>query len=776
MLNYGNLSDVEFEYLCQDVMSKMLNLNFNRFAPGRDGGIDLYSYDEKIIVQVKHYWISPVASLIASLKKEKVKIKENSPLQYYVCCSKQLSKEKIKEIYSMFSEYMLSEKNVITLSEIDDFLNNPENMDILKKHYKLWLSSTSVMEDIFTKDICIDCESLLSNIEEEERLFVKTTAYDYALKCLSKNRCLLITGNPGVGKTVLSKMLILHFVASGYRVRYTTDGNNLSSLKKSISHSQETKEVILLDDCLGQAYFNMKETQENELLAIIRYVKLHNNKVLILNSRVTIFQEANERTPLMVRSMELKEYKVFFINMDATSDLEKANILYNHFYFNDIQKPYIDEIKKDRRYLEIIKHKNYNPRIIEFVTNPNRISEIRPGNYYAFIQKNLNNPSKVWEDEYIRRLTSIDRILLTTLYSITNTTVQYEFVKKCFEYRISNDSKIDYSLNNFSNAINHLQKSFITIVDVNDVKMLSMVNPSVNDFIFSYLENNKLEKESIISRCYSVKQYRRMLDKSLFEKYIQRAFSERTIIDFVFENQKQKNGFITYYIAATKICDVVYTSFVKQYLLDIDDVVIFDENKVNAIEIVKNLVDNGLVQFYNLDDFFCDMKKLESMLSIFNFESLIDLISSIDNIYVGELRINYIHLCKRVLENAIELYCEEIEIDEFDLDVEGIMERCSHYYGDTGPHLDTEEASIEVNKNISNIVLDDIKRYLCNLPIDIKISIESFNKLLIRASVCDSFIEDYLKIYYEGYIDDNDSYHYQDCSDETALIDIIFNR
>ena len=41
MLNYANLNDVEFEYLCMDVLSKMLGVKLQRFGSGRDGGIDL---------------------------------------------------------------------------------------------------------------------------------------------------------------------------------------------------------------------------------------------------------------------------------------------------------------------------------------------------------------------------------------------------------------------------------------------------------------------------------------------------------------------------------------------------------------------------------------------------------------------------------------------------------------------------------------------------------------------------------------------------------------
>lgn len=48
MLNYANLSDIEFEYLYQDVMQRKLDISLRRFTPGKDGGIDLISKKEKI--------------------------------------------------------------------------------------------------------------------------------------------------------------------------------------------------------------------------------------------------------------------------------------------------------------------------------------------------------------------------------------------------------------------------------------------------------------------------------------------------------------------------------------------------------------------------------------------------------------------------------------------------------------------------------------------------------------------------------------------------------
>lgn len=106
---------------------------------------------------------------------------------------------------------------------------------------------------------------------------------------------LMLLGDPGVGKTMLTKMLALAFAAEGYRIRYTTNGE-LADLKRALSADRERKELIVLDDCLGQHYFKMQETKENELLALVKYIMRNPAKLLIMNSRVTIFtKQRNDR-------------------------------------------------------------------------------------------------------------------------------------------------------------------------------------------------------------------------------------------------------------------------------------------------------------------------------------------------------------------------------------------------------------------------------------------------------------------------------------------------
>ncbi len=77
MYNYGNLSDVEFEDLCKDIMSEKLGMELRTFTKGRDSGIDICDsvVNPEVVIQVKHFFKSSFSDLRRSLKDEKTKLK-----------------------------------------------------------------------------------------------------------------------------------------------------------------------------------------------------------------------------------------------------------------------------------------------------------------------------------------------------------------------------------------------------------------------------------------------------------------------------------------------------------------------------------------------------------------------------------------------------------------------------------------------------------------------------------------------------------------------------
>ena len=148
MFNYQNLEPVQFEELCRDIMQAKTGKQLHVFAKGRDGGVDLTDDSNKhnIVVQVKHYENSTFSTLKRNLKDEVEKVRKLAPQQYYVCVSQRLTDPNVNEIYQLFSDYMESTNNVVTLDDIDSFLHAPENIGITRNHTKLWLESGMTLE------------------------------------------------------------------------------------------------------------------------------------------------------------------------------------------------------------------------------------------------------------------------------------------------------------------------------------------------------------------------------------------------------------------------------------------------------------------------------------------------------------------------------------------------------------------------------------------------------------------------------------------------------
>lgn len=767
MLNYGNLSDVEFEYLCQDIMQKRLDVSLRRFTPGRDGGIDLTDDVEKhnVMVQVKHYNQSPLQSLLSALKREKSKVDRIKPKQYFICCSRALTPNNIKELYSIFSGYMESDRNIITINEIEEFLQAQENEEILKKHYKLWIDSVGILQEIQNTNIFIDCEVLLSDIEKEKQLFVKTKLFEKAVECLEHNKTLFITGNPGVGKTITSKMLVLYYAAAGYRVRFTSNASDLKELKKALSRNREVKEIILVDDCFGQAYFDMKDSQNEELLSLIKYINLSQNKLLILNSRVTIFQEAKERKPALVKSLENGECKVFILDMNEMSNIEKAEIFYNHLFFNNTPSEYLYEIKKDRRYLDIIRHKNYNPRLIEFVCAPYRYRHLAASQYYAFICKHLRNPQEIWNDEYERRLLKVDRILLSTLYSLSDVLVPESILKQCFYKRIEKEADIDKTIDQFHAALFRLSEGFVRIVDSMGRKKIGVVNPSVNDYLDGRFKDNILETQSILDNCCAVQQVKRLLPETGYNQFIERILQSHEIEEYIFEESKQKNAFIAHSISRYRIFDFHYKSRLQSYLDSPVSLYLKEYSEVDCLEIMKGLLDVEICEFYKLDEYIREKVNLDTLFKIFDLEELIVLINRLNPIFTGEKRCEFIEKSIEAIENAIDDFANNISADEYGPDMDFAVRSASeeHYF-------DLDKAVSYIEEDVIDAAKYEIEAMLEQLPEDIEISKDFLREVIFCVDGAEDEIQSYMADYY------SDEEYRASSEDYETEIDYMFNR
>ncbi len=354
MLNFANLSSYEFELVCRDIAQRKANIKLSCYTAGRDGGIDASDCFEgnknnhRVIVQAKHFVRSNFAHLKNEASKFSTQIENLHPHEIYFMTSLGLTPANIACLHDVLKN-CANHIEVFGQQDIDDFLTQASNKDILRRHFKLWLTSTNILESQLNQSTFFDCDEILFDIREGKDFYIKTSAFDEAKEKLEEVGVIMLTGDPGVGKSTISKMLLLDYAEQGYRIIYSTDGDT-SRIKNALSNDPNVKEIVLLDDFLGQTYWNSSEQKPSELKTLVSHFIHRNGKRLILNTRISIYNEVRRKSQTFDSIATKCAEGHYVIDMNKTSDVEKAMILYSHLANSKVPQPHLNSILENENY------------------------------------------------------------------------------------------------------------------------------------------------------------------------------------------------------------------------------------------------------------------------------------------------------------------------------------------------------------------------------------------------------------------------------------------
>ena len=410
---------------------------------------------------------------------------------------------------------------------------------------------------------------LVERIKKHEKLYVKTQSYRLALKTLKASRRLLIVGAPGSGKSFTSEMIVNQYMKDGYSIVVANQVDNLRAVAEAVSSTPSVKELVFIDDCLGQAYLTLNSTQENDLIRLIFTIKQMKNKAILLNSRVYIVnQEREKNQSILGRTLKDFYNSGVVLSLDSPTELEKAKIFYNHLrYMPGITNDHYKDLQKGKRYRKIIRHENYNPRLIWSVTQDFFLNSITPNQYFDSVMDALNNPDIIWDEEFNKRLSSTERMIMTSLFSITHDKCEIDLCQNVFLLRMKVDGLADSTQDYFTSGINKLSGSMISVSYSEGKNYVSVINPSVNDYIRSHIvfsgseEQTKLRKAII-----AASQIRRLydLDEAL-KKYIN-MLKDRSLLELIYDSDSEKGLHVSALVAESGICDDCYRPYLKSFL------------------------------------------------------------------------------------------------------------------------------------------------------------------------------------------------------------------
>ncbi len=766
MLSFENLSDLDFERLASDILSRQLGQPLRVFRSGKDRGVDATNSDlsNTIIMQAKHYVNSRPADLVRAMREELPKIKKLAPKEYYLVTSLSLSQKNIQDIYTLFADYMSSPANIITREELNNFLLAEENSDLFRKYFQLWLNAGIILDQHFAKDIWIDAQDLLERIKLKSNYYVYTDSYTQAYEQLLENHALLLLGLPGVGKTTTCEMIIAKLANSGYKVRYSTDTFNLGQFKKSLSENPELKEVIFLDDCFGQCYFKLKSSQASELLALLNFVKVNPNKLLLLNSRVTIYNEVKYQSDNFTTAIAYQHLPIMVLTTEQLTYAERLRIFLNHLLQNPLAIKSFNLLKAEQ-IAEILTHTNFNPRIIDFVTRSEIFKSISAEQYGNFCLEQLRYPEQIWLNEFEQRLQNTDRILLTTLFSLTDTHISEDLLQKCFNARIAKLPNIDHTINQYNLAIKRLSASCVTFYDYDGKKEVGVINPSVNDFLRDYLHNNQNEREELEKSIITASQlirYHNIFNNmwlscdsihiSSLHPDIEARFNDGSILDLAYASEEEKWQFIVFGVVYYQILDARYQKYVHQYVKHAKDISVYDLHMMVS-EINDFIFRKNTIEFYHLEDLLMDDVILHSIIQDLFLEDLLDLIRNIYYLFQNpECWDGFVNLCKPYIIDAdFEYRTEEILRIDNELYALNVLEN----YPQKMSKAQIKRATRELDLYLRGYLVINYDNITSCLPMDIKEILES--------KECDSGYDTFAEAFVKSYIKNGSTYIARHC-------------
>lgn len=521
--DFKSLSDYDFEQLVCDLLSTRYGRQVEAFRQGRDQGVDLrYTTADggKTVVQCKHYAKTPFAGLYAAMKKEYDKIQCLGPERYLLVTSQFLTpagKDKLLDILSPFCQ---STEDILGGNELNSLLRQYPRVE--QAHYKLWLTSSAVLEKLLHSEIYQQSAMMQEEIQNKLRLYVQSkTAYDKAHEMLKKYHCCIISGIPGIGKTTLAEILTIYYLDQGYQIVKVR--SDIQEASKAYSHGQ--KQVFIYDDFLGSTGLELKENKNEgkELLSFLDFVSRKKGKRFILTTREYILNQACQNSEEFARANF--DYKKCTISLEDYTRSDRARILYNHLFFHEAAREDVQDLLADDRVLKLIDHPNYSPRLIETVIKLWASAEDEgDGSFYHFFSDTLNHPSRLWEHAFCRKISPAARDLLLLLCP-TPRSISLSDLKRRYEgyhqYRSHRQNRpIDTT--DFNNALKETEGTFIRI----DNSEVSYHNPSVRDFICGYIRENDVEFKML---CETAEEFDFCIQLVLLDRDLCRTYSEEFV-------------------------------------------------------------------------------------------------------------------------------------------------------------------------------------------------------------------------------------------------------
>ncbi|UIJ97420.1 hypothetical protein LZK82_16865 [Rhizobium leguminosarum] len=244
----------------------------------------------------------------------------------------------------------------------------------------------------------------------------------------------------------------------------------------------------MFDDFLGKIRLDPASLSRDDgkIGRFISLIQRDKGKRFVLTTRAYILEAARAISETLDdRRVEMSE---MVLNLSTYTRELKARILYNHLYHSDIDRESVQALLIGDTVRQIVDHRNYMPRIIQWMTDEIRQRGISPSEYPKAFLQTLESPDKIWDKAFRQHISQNAQILLYCMYfaeheRFSEPGVRLDKLRIFFDRAVVNFGaalKEDLRSSLFEETLREVKSSFVVI----DGDRANFINPSVQDFLF----------------------------------------------------------------------------------------------------------------------------------------------------------------------------------------------------------------------------------------------------------------------------------------------------